>query len=279
MLQRNPKVVNFILPILAALTLVLHADAVFAEPYVGISAGGMFDSKIRNITGNENINYPDPAQSIYPGTGGNGSTALYPDTHYTPLDLKSSFIGGVRAGYFFKKLPSFGLELEGSYSTPSFLEQNVTIRNPGFNDPVNGLPLGQTHLTEKQLSATSRLGLFALNGIYRYQGFHKIVPYVGGGPALFIFRTTGTGHSGITLDPPAIADPVGVNGPRIQETSVDFGLNLKAGMEYKLTDLWRLALEYHYNWCPINISRFRSASDVSGNFHAQSVSLVLTHHF
>ena len=140
----------------------------------------------------------------------------------------------VRLGYFFEQLPNFGVEFGVTYSHPTIKRQFVKLTHPGFNDPVNGLGLGQDNFTEDQLSATTKLLVYSVNGLYRYQGFEKFTPYIAGGPAIYSFKVSGTGYSGIVTDPAAIADPIGVDGPSVHATSSKLGWNLRAGSEYKI---------------------------------------------
>jgi len=249
-----------------------------AEPYVGVALGWQFDQKFSDLEGDESMNYPTAASGIYPNAM-NPQIALYPDTKYTDMNLQYTLAYGVRGGYYFKSVPCFGAELEFSYSRPKILKQNVKLTHPGFNDSTKGLGLGQDSTTEDQDAAKNQLFLLSLNCLYRYQGFGKITPYISTGPGLFIFRITGTGHSGVTTDPPRIADPIGVDGPKIYQTTANFGMCSKAGVEYNITHNWGLGVEYHFNWSLVRISNFRSASDIDGDYWAQSVNLVLQRHF
>ena len=121
---------------------------------------------------------------------------------------------------------------------------------------------------------------FALNGLYRYQGFESFTPYIGGGPSLNILRITGTGVSGVIVDPliPSYltSDPTAA---AIHQTSVNLGLNFKVGGEYKFDKDWGLAGEYHYNWVPIEVDNFRSVSNLKADYQAHTLSVVLMRHF
>ncbi len=264
--------------ILFALFALMRCEVAAAEPYVGVALGWQFNQKITDLNGDESVNYPDPASGIYPNAL-NPLIALYPDTTYTDLKLRTSLSAGIRGGYYFKSIPFLGVEFAFSYSEPNILRQNVKLTHPGFKDNRKGLGLIQDNTTEDQESARTRLFLPSLNLLYRYQGFGKITPYIGTGPGIFIFRITGTGHSGITTDPPSLVDPIGVPGPNILQTSTEIGLCSKVGVEYNITHNWGLAVEYHYNWSLLRINKFRSASDLDGDYLAQSVNLVLLRHF
>jgi opacity protein-like surface antigen len=135
----------------------------------------------------------------------------------------------------------------------------------------------QGYVTEDQLYARTNLFIFSANTMYRYQRFKDITPFIGAGPALFIMNIKGTGYSGIIVDPLGFGVPV--SAPRVNQTSVNIGLNLKAGVEYALTKDIGLGLEYHYNWAPIKVDNFRSISDAKGNFNSHTVGMFLAKHF
>lgn len=264
----------------------LFASTVFAEPYVGLSLGWTFNQKLSSVHGNENLAYPNPSGGVFDGSDGN---LLFPGTTYTDVKLKDVLHGGLKAGYYFESAPSFGIELEGNYSQPNIFRQNVTLNNPNFN----GLPLAYdsntdtlystngTHFTEDQQSAKIQLLQFSLNGLYRYQGFEKFTPYIGGGPSLNILRITGTGVSGVIVDPLILptsltSDPSAAS---IHQTSVNVGVNFKVGAEYKFDQEWGLAGEYHYNWSPIAVDNFRSVSNLKADYEAHTLNVVLMRHF
>ena len=277
--QASGKVYGWQFLLLALMIAVFHATPALAEAYVGGNIGGSFAQRLSNINGNENVNYPDPPQSTYPFTNGNGGSALFPNTHFTRINLQGTVFGGPRVGYFFKRFRGLlGVEFENNYSGPSFPRQNVTLSNAGFADSINGLGLGQNNLTEQQSFARGRLFTFAWNGILRYKRAdkpNKLVPYVGFGPALYVLNVSGTGHSGVTLQPSSIADPFGVDGPHLSQTNCHVGLNFKVGVLYPITKRWSAGAEYHYNWSPIHIGHFRSASELKAGFRSNSFSFVL----
>ena len=165
-----------------------------------------------------------------------------------------------------------------AYSRPNFKRQNVTLTHDGYNAyrVSYGYP-AQGYVTEDQLYARSNLFVLSANAMYRYQGFKDFTPFVGAGPALFILNIRGTGYSGILVD--SATPGSGNDGPRVNQTSVNLGLNLKAGVEYALTKDIGLGLEYHYNWAPIKVDNFRSISDAKGNLSTHTVGIFLAKHF
>ena len=79
---------------LTGLCLITYAGLTYAEPYVSASLGWGFDQKLKSITGDENLNYPDAINAA------NGS--FFPNTKYSNINLKEALQGGVKAGYFFE---------------------------------------------------------------------------------------------------------------------------------------------------------------------------------
>ena len=235
-----------------------------AEPYLGLSVGASFNNNISNIDGKENLNYPDAPDNTDP------TTSLLNDAKYSILHLKTSGTVGVKGGYYFDNSP-FGVEGEFTYSQPDFKAQNVTITHPGIAS-VTG---GADNFTEDQQPAHTNLYVLALNGLYRYKGLGDFVPYIGGGPAVYVWQIHGTGLSGII---PALGQ-TGTPGPTVSETPVTWGANFKLGMEYKITQDWGVGLEYRYNWSAFNISEFRSVSDGAGDYQGQAVGFSITRHF
>lgn len=277
------------------LTLINPLNWAHAEPYVSASLGWGFDQKLKSISGDENLNYPDPIQN---------GPLLFSNAKYSNINLKDALQGGVKAGYFFEFASNLGVELEANYFQPNMKAQNVTISGKnsfiGIGDLVAsdiqsqpGCPgLGAATcditarspnaITERQLSAKVKLLQFNLNALYRYQELENFTPYIGGGPSINIIRITGTGESGHFVDPVDLAGyevVTATEAPRVHDTSVNVGLNFKVGAEYKLDQDWGVGAEYHYNWIPIDISKFRSANNLNADLEMQSVNFVLTRHF
>ena len=271
-----------IIALVGLLPFLLPVNAI-AENYAGLGMGWTFSQKLTSGHGNENLNYPDPSG----GTFTNGGS-LYPDTHITDVNLKNVLQGGVKAGHYFDSVPSLGVELEVNYSQPNMFRQNVTLSNNSFKQVYDNqnhvYPFPNGNFTEDQQKAKVQILQFNANGLYRYQANEKITPYIGGGPSFNIIRISGTGYSGIIVDPfyQNASCPVGPHGSlcsNVNTTSMNVGLNFKVGAEYKFDDNWGLAAEYHYNWVPVTISSFRSMSDVKADLEMQSISAVVVRHF
>ena len=276
----------------------LGVQSANAENYVGVGMGWTINANLKNIKGDENLDYPDPIGTT-PGF-------YYPGSSYSNLSLKDVLQGGIKFGHYFEDYPSLGIELETNYSQPNMKRQNVTISNPnknvnatldglggtgpyGLGDTIStiaslnaGTPIQGTSsysMTEDQLPAKVKLLQFNLNALYRYKGITNFTPYIGAGPSLNIIRVTGTGYSGIFVDP-AIGDTGCAScGIAISDTSINWGGNFKIGAEYKLNDDWGVAGEYHYNWSNVKISHFRSANNLKADLELQTLNLVLMRHF
>lgn len=249
---------------IVGLLAVFAVSAAQAEPYVGISAGASFGNNISNIKGKENLNYPDAPDNTDP------TSSLLQNATYSVLHLKTSGTVGVKGGYYFEGLP-FGVETEFTYSKPDFKEQNVTISHPGIA-AVTG---GAANFTEDQQPAHADLYALALNGMYRYKGWHGFTPYIGGGPVLYLWQIHGTGFSGII---PALGQ-TGTAGPNVNQDRLMWGADAKLGAEYSITPLWGIGLEYRYNWSAFKVSGFRSVSDGQGDYQGQAFGVTLTRHF
>jgi opacity protein-like surface antigen len=260
-IMRNSSSVFAAVVLLASMGLLSQAGA---EPYAGVSVGFGFGQKVTSVKGDENTNYPDPP------TADPTDAPLLKNAKISDLKVANTPLVSFKAGYFFSQIPFLGVEGELSYLRPDFKRQDVTLSHPGF-DPL----VGMNSITEHQLPVRTDLFVLALNAIYRYQGVKDITPYVGGGPALFLWRIHGTGFSGIV---PSLDMP-GTPGPRINETSLDFGFDLKAGVEYSLSQEWALGLEYRFQWSRVNFDNFRSVSNASGNYHGHALSLTVVRHF
>ena len=264
-----------------------------AENYVGLGLGWTVNAKLKNIKGDENLDYPDPI--------GTNPGFYYPGSSYSNLSLKDVLQGGIKFGHYFDEHPSFGLEVEMNYSQPNMKRQNVTISNPNKNanplldaalssgpntyglgdtiSVISGVPGSSSYsMTEDQLPAKVKLLQFNLNALYRYKEIPNFTPYIGAGPSLNIIRVTGTGYSGIFVDP-LIGDTGCTGCGNVSDTSVNWGLNFKVGAEYKLNEEWGVAGEYHYNWSNVDISHFRSANNLKADLELQTFNVVLMRHF
>lgn len=185
-----------------------------AEWYVGAYGG------ITNPGAFSNVTMSSP-------TIGGGVT----DARINDLELKTSLVGGVKAGYFFDSRPWLGLETDLYTLKPSVKQQVIvggTTSGRVFADNLPGIPL--------------RLTTWALNIIIRSPSMGDIFqPYGGMGLGLFL-ATSNDGISNSHISP---------------------GFQLVAGARILLSPKWALFGEFKFNRSTIRFS------DIRGNYDSQ----------
>lgn len=185
-----------------------------AEWYVGAYGG------ITNPGAFSNVTMSSP-------TIGGGVT----DARINDLELKTSLVGGVKAGYFFDSRPWLGLETDLYTLKPSVKQQVIvggTTSGRVFADNLPGIPL--------------RLTTWALNIIIRSPSMGDIFqPYGGMGLGLFL-ATSNDGISSSHISP---------------------GFQLVAGARILLSPKWALFGEFKFNRSTIRFS------DIRGNYDSQ----------
>ena len=144
--------------------------------------------------------------------------------------LANSAMFGIKAGYYFPRARWFGLETELYQTNPHIKQQSTTVSiTPGailrdFGPVAGGTSTGV--LSGDQFRVRTWV---PVNAMFRY---HKtrLQPYIGFGPALFMARvkTTVTGFEGT-------------------QSSARLGINVKAGLEYFITQNFSASLEGRYN--------------------------------
>ena len=148
------------------------------------------------------------------------------------LELKTTLVGGVKAGYFFDKRPWLGLETDLYTLKPDVKQQTI------FGGTTTG------RVFADNLPTTSlRLTTWAFNVIIRSPSLGDIFqPYGGMGYGLFIANGSAAGHS---------------------DTHVSPGFQLVAGARILLTPKWALFGEFKFNRATIRFS------DIRGNYSSQ----------
>jgi opacity protein-like surface antigen len=222
-----------ILQLLAPIFLLSLADMlppfpttmVRAEWYVGGYGGLSYPGAFSNVTVND------------PALAGGVSGARLND-----LELKSSLVGGVKAGYFFISRPWLGLETDVFTLKPDVKQQVVVGGTAGgrvFADTLQRIPL--------------RLTTWAANLIIRSPSMSEVFqPYGGMGYALFVANSSQAGESNVHLS---------------------HGFNLFAGARYVLTPNWALFGEFKFNRSTLRFSEIR------GNYDTQIFVFGLMWHF
>lgn len=160
------------------------------------------------------------------------------DARVNDLDRDTSAVWGGKVGYFSPDRTWLGMEVEAFTQRLQIKQQTV----------VGGVP-GRV-FSEVMPGSNVQLTTLAFNIIIREPSLeHKLEPYGGIGPALFI-------------------------------TSADYGIlrmsagiNLIAGANYFLDEHWSLFGEFKYDRAPIKFG------GISGNYGAQIFTVGLTYHF
>jgi opacity protein-like surface antigen len=222
-----------ILPVLASTFILSLADmwspfpttTVRAEWYVGGYGGLSYPGAFSNVTLND------------PALAGGVSGARLND-----LELTSSLVGGVKAGYFFTSRPWLGLEADVFTLKPDVKQQVVVGGTAGgqvFADTLQRIPL--------------RLTTWAANLIIRSPSMSEVFqPYGGMGYALFVANSSQAGESNVHLS---------------------HGFNLFAGARYVLTPNWALFGEFKFTRSTLRFSEIR------GNYDTQIFVFGLMWHF
>lgn len=185
--------------------------------------------------------------------GNVGATGGPAGVVFSDLDLKNSLAFGVKAGYFFPRLPNLGLEVSASYAKPDIKAQSSVVTGPvpGF------FAFDRTSL---------QVVTVAFNVIARAQikGFE---PYAGAGLGLFFARLKDAAGS--------TASDNGVP-----------GFNAVAGYRSFLTNDRRLALlvEYNYQRAKLNFNNVFDPSvgigtGLRGDYEAHQIMFGLSYHF
>jgi opacity protein-like surface antigen len=154
------------------------------------------------------------------------------DARINDLELKSSLVGGAKAGYFFDTRPWLGVETDVYTLKPSVKQQVIvggTTSGRVFADNLPGIPL--------------RLTTWAVNIVIRSPSMGDIFqPYGGMGYGLFLATSSNNGISTSHISP---------------------GFQLVAGARILLTPKWALFGEFKFNRATIRFSDFR------GNYDSQ----------
>lgn len=158
------------------------------------------------------------------------------------LELKSSLVGGVKAGYFFATRPWLGFETDVYTLKPDVKPQTIvggTTSGRVFADNIQATPL--------------RLTTWAANIIIRSPSMSEVFqPYGGMGYGLFFVTSSKGGDANI---------------------HISSGFNLFAGARYVLTPQWALFGEFKFNRSTIKFSEIR------GNYDTQIFVFGVMWHF
>jgi opacity protein-like surface antigen len=198
-----------------------------------------------------------------------GGTVHYPSgTTVSDQSLKNSLLIGGKIGHYFSRAKWLGLEAELFYSTPHIKQQDITFRSgtPFTFTPSGGgpnTPLGN-QLTAVGIEGANFhvLTIAPLNILFRYPG-HRLQPYIGVGPGIFIAR---------------IKDPSITQGDASQ-SSTKLGLNTFIGARYFLTRHVSAFAEGKYNYVRFNFGENPNFFGFKATYAPISVAFGVAYHF
>jgi len=154
------------------------------------------------------------------------------DARLNDLELKSTFVGGAKAGYFFEGRPWLGLETDVYTLKPTVKSQTVvggTSSGTVFAENIGPIPL--------------QLTTWAVDLIIRSPSLSEVFqPYGGMGYGLFFATSSKDGQSNTHISP---------------------GFNLIAGARYALSPQWAFFGEFKFNRTTLEFS------DIRGNYDSQ----------
>lgn len=199
--------------VVVVLELWLGLPTAVAEWYVGGYGGFSYPGPFTNVT----LSHP---------TLNGGIT----DARINDLELRSSAVGGVKAGYFFTERPWLGIEADVFTLKPDVKQQDVVggnTRGPVFVDTLPGIDL--------------RLTTVATNLIIRSPSMSDVFqPYFGIGYAIFMTNSTRAGESNLHLS---------------------HGFNITGGARYVVRPNWSVFGEFKYNRTTLRFSEIRGNYD------------------
>jgi opacity protein-like surface antigen len=222
---------------LAFCLLLVTPGAPCAEPYLGLYAGVAFP-------------------------GSSDLKAAIPGTKVTARDVErdtAAVVGG-KVGYWLDVFPYVGAELDASHHGPDADDQAVRFA-------VDGQSAGTGRIGRIDLNVTS----VGFNVLGRWPG-HRIEPYLGVGPAMFITRLKDTGKGGASIVMPSGQD----------DTDTTVGVQAIAGLKFFATKQIALFAEYKFSH---HKAEFRltdelvGATQVKSTLSTSQLNLGFTYHF
>ncbi len=200
------------------------------------------------VTGDENINYPNP-----PGPG-----QLFRGAS-TQIGMKESLAYGVRVGHYFDRWAWLGIEAELLTATPHVMAGTIAI-------DTKSQTVGT--FREAQSGVHLRMTTGAVSVLARYPGL-RWQPYIGFGPAVFWGRARGTG---LSCDHRC-------QGPEVATTSVTPGWTAQAGLRYLVTPHLGLFGEWKYQQTTAHFDQVRSLSNLDVSYEAHLLVAGISYHF
>lgn len=245
-----------------------HANNVLAneistgDSYVKVKLGSNFSGKLSNISATEDLGYATATPNRHPNTqlSSVAESTSFPDF-------------SVAFGRTLQSVQNFGYEVGVRYSKLTMPRQFVTLSNPSF------VPIyGQNNFTEDQRALDAKLFQISLSGLYRFaDAKSQYSPYLGAGVTYNRINVTGTGASCFLVQP-VVTTGCGFN-LSVNTTSFSFGGQLRAGLDYSLTEDYKLGFEYAFDYIPAKFDQIRSIYNVSGTQTLHAVGVTLTKGF
>ena len=239
----------------------LSANA-YAERYIGVQLGWSMPENFTKTKGDENLGYSTSTPDVQYGS------------QVSNAELEDSVYFGIKVGKYFENRSNLGIEGEFAYTQPDFKRQNIYLTHQNYSN-YPGLGGGDTFF-EDQLPASADLYTIGINALYRFQTeANKIRPYIGAGPALYLWHIKGTGNS-CRVNGNAASE---CSAPDVNEKAVGLGLVAKLGASHDINEKVVLDLEYKYNWNRQGFDQFRSLSKIDTTYQAHNLLLSLSYKF
>jgi len=211
-----------------------------------------------------------PSQTFRYDRSTGGSFALpYGISTSDKVAFRPSVVGGVKLGYFFHKLPYFGIEGEFNYSRNNIKEQTVSISPALVNtgsvpNPVTGsrvrIPNQSLAVMTLALHFIGRVGFVKTEEV----PFGVVQPYVGIGPGFVILYGDYDAAKNFSLE--------GIAGVRFMLQK-----NFSMFVEYNISQQWDVELEEQVLRQPGG--NFEQRGKATFNFQKHHFVVGLCYHF
>ena len=243
-------------------SILLFSANSYAENYIALQLGISMPENFTDTTGDEDLGYSTSTPDVQ-----RGSTV-------SNAELENSPYIGFKIGRYFESKDNFGIEGEFAYTQPDFKRQNIYLTHENYSN-YPGLGGGDTFF-EDQLPADADLYTIGVNALYRFKlNQNKFTPYIGAGPALYIWHIKGTGNSCRVNGNAALE----CSAPAVDEKEIGLGIVAKTGASYAINEKISLDFEYKYNWNRQKFDKFRSLSNIETTYQAHNLLIGIAYKF